>query len=304
MATPRTSVSTDAWPELPYDAWRDTLETLHRNLQIVGKVRLALSPPEPEWAHVPLYLTARGLTTTPIASPGRIFQVDVDLIDHEVVIQTVAGESRRVPLAARPVADFYADFMSQLRALGITAEFRPVPDEVADRIPFAEDTVHVAYEPEWANRYWRVLAQVDLVMKVHRARFRGKTSPVQLFWGSFDLALTRFSGRPVEPPAGAGLLERVGGDAEQICGGFWPGDPRFPRAAFFAYTYPKPEGIETVAVEPRGARWDPGLGEFALTYEDARASGSPREAILRFLESTYAAGARLGGWDPGLVSAG
>jgi uncharacterized protein DUF5996 len=304
MTTPRAIAASEAWPELPYEAWKDTLETLHRNVQIVGKVRLALSPREPQWAHVPLYLTARGLTTTPMESSGRIFQLDVDLVDHEVVIQTTDGKYRRVLLTARPVADFYADFMSHLHALGIEAAFRPIPDEIDDPIPFAEDTAHATYEPEWAHRFWRVLSQVDLVFKEHRARFRGKTSPVQLFWGSFDLALTRYSGRAVKPPPGAGLLQRLGGDAEQICGGFWPGDSRFPRAAFFAYTYPKPDGIEAMSIDPPGAAWDQGLGEFALTYEDARASGSPRDAILRFLESTYAAGARLTGWDPNLVSAG
>src|SRR5579864_8349048 len=196
MTTPSTSAALEAWPELPYDAWKDTLETLHRKVQIVGKVRLALSPPEPQWAQVPLYVTARGLTTMPMASSGRVLQIDVDLIDHEVVIQTTDGKYRRVLLTARPVADFYADFMSHLHALGVEATFRPVPDEIDDRIPFAEDTVHSAYEPEWAHRFWQVLSQVDIVFKEHRARFRGKTSPVQLFWGSFDLAVTRYSGRP------------------------------------------------------------------------------------------------------------
>lgn len=301
MSSPGRVASREVWPELPYSSWKDTLATLHMNLQIVGKVRLSLSPFEPQWANVPLYLSSRGLTTTPMAHEGLIFEIVVDLIDHQVVIQTVRGESRRVALAARPVAEFYADFMSNLRALGIDAQFRPIPDEVNNPIPFAEDTVHRAYEPEWANRFWTVLAQVDLVLKEHRSRFRGRTSPVHFFWGTFDLALTRFSGRAVQPPAGAGLIRRLSADAEQICAGFWPGSEQFPRAAFFAYTYPKPDGIEEQAIEPSEAAWSSDLGEFALPYEEVRESASPRDAMLRFFESTYAAGARLQGWDPGLL---
>jgi hypothetical protein len=290
-----------SWPELPYSAWKDTLETLHMNCQIVGKVRLSLSPFEPEWANVPLYLTARGLTTTPMAYAGLIFEIDIDLVDHQVLIATVQGETRRVALTARPVADFYADFMSNLSALGIKAGFDPVPSEVENPIPFAEDTVHAAYEPEWANRFWRVLSQVDLLLKTHRSRYQGRTTPVHFFWGSFDLANTRFSGRPAEPPPGAGLIARLSEDAEQICAGFWPGHAGFPQAAFFSYTYPKPDGIEEQVVEPGGAGWSPDLGEFALSYDDVRNSAAPEEAILQFFESTYAAGSRLSGWDPSLV---
>lgn len=291
----------EAWPELPFDACRDTLETLHMKLQIVGKVRLALTPFEPQWGNVPLYLTARGLTTTPMDSKGLIFQIDVDLIDHEVRILTVNGETRRVPLRARPVADFYAELMSNLGGFDIEARFRPMPSEVDDPIPFAEDNTHATYEPEWANRFWRVLSQVDLLLKDHRSRFRGRTSPVQFFWGTFDLAHTRFSGRPVDPPPGADVIRRLSADAEQICAGFWPGDRRYPRAAFFAYTYPKPDGIEKQPIQPAAAAWSPDLGEFALPYDEVRAGASPEREILSFFESTYATGARLGRWDPGLV---
>jgi hypothetical protein len=271
------------------------------NLQIVGKVRRALSPLEPQWANVPLYLSSRGLTTTPMAFEGVIFEIVIDLIDHQVVIQTVSGEARRVALGARPVAEFYADFMSNLKALGVDPRFRPIPDEVDDPIPFADDTIHRHYEPEWANRFWRVLSQVDVVLKAHRSRYRGRTSPVHFFWGTFDLALTRFSGRAAQPPPGAGIIRRLSADAEQICAGFWPGSAQFPRAAFFAYTYPKPDGIEDQVIEPAEAGWSAGLGEFALAYDDVRETASPRHAILQFFESTYAAGARLRGWDPGLV---
>ena len=301
MASPSRVASLEVWPELPYSAWKDTLDTLHMVVQIVGKVRLSLTPLEPGWANVPLYLTARGLTTTPMAYKGLIFQIDVDLIDHHVLIETARGETRRIALTARPVADFYAEFMSSLSGLGIQAEFRPRPSEVDDPIPFAEDTLHSAYEPEWANRLWSVLAQADLVLKEHRSHFRGRSSPVHFFWGTFDLAYTRYSGRPNVPPAGAGLLERVGGDAEQACAGFWPGHSRFPEPAFYAYTYPKPDGLERQPIEPAAAGWNSELGEFALPYEDVRKSKSPREAILRFFESTYAAGASVAAWDPDLV---
>ena len=301
MNGPGRSDHMDAWPELNYSAWKDTLETLHMNLQIVGKARLALTPFEPLWANVPLYLSARGLTTTPMEYAGLIFQIDVDLVVHEVIIQTVRGETQRVALTARSVADFYADFMSNLHALGIDPEFRPIPSEVDDPVPFAEDTVHATYDPESANRFWRVLSQVDLVLKEHRSRFRGRTSPVHFFWGSFDLALTRFSGRGAEPPPGAGIIRRMSADAEEICAGFWPGDQRYPRPAFFSYTYPKPDGIEQQVIQPHGAAWSTELGEFALPYEDVRTSASPERAILQFFESTYAAGASLARWDPHLV---
>lgn len=294
--------SLEQWPELPHAAWKDTLDTLHMTVQIVGKVRLSLTPFEPQWGNVPLYLSARGLTTTPMADAGMIFQIDVDLIDHQVVITTVRGDTRRVPLTARPIADFYADLMSNLTALGIHPTFRPIPDEVAEPVPFAEDTVHKTYEPESANRFWRVLSHVDLVLKDHRSRFRGKASPVEFFWGTFDLASLRFSGRPAAPRPGAGYIERRGGDAELVCAGFWPGSRTFPQPAFFSYTYPKPDAVEHEAIRPQEAGWNPGLGEFALLYDDVRKSDSPREAILEFCESTYAAGARLRGWDPGLVA--
>jgi hypothetical protein len=293
--------SFEAWPELPYDAWKDTLDTLHMNLQIVGKVRLALTPFEPQWANVPLYLTARGLTTSPMQQAGVVFEIDVDLIDHQVLIRTVRGEIHRVALTARPVADFYAELMSKLTALGVVAEFIPSPSEVTDPIRFAEDTVHATYEPEWANRFWRVLSQVDLLLKDHHAHFRGRTTPVHFFWGSFDLALTRFSGRPAVPPPGAGVIERMSADAEEICAGFWPGHRRYPRAAFFSYTFPKPDGIEQEVIKPDPAAWSTELGEFALPYDDVRKSASPENAILEFFESTYAVGARRGSWDPDLV---
>jgi hypothetical protein len=297
MQTPTSS--DDAWPELPYEAWRATRDTLHMYMQIIGKVRLTLAPMEPQWGQVPLYLTARGLNTSPIPHPAGIFDIDVDLIDHVVSVRTVGGAVERVQLEPRSVADFYAELMKALAAAGVPVTITELPSEVRDPIPFPEDVEHASYEPEFANRFWRVLVSVDAVMKEHRARFRGKTSPVQFFWGTFDLAYSRFSGRPVEPPPGAGVITRLGGDAEQACGGFWPGDARLTEPAFFAYTYPSPAGIEQAEIKPEAAYWNAEMGEFLLPYEAVRTASEPRRALLDFLETTYRAGARAAGWDEG-----
>lgn len=290
------------WPALPYEAWRDTKDTLHMCLQIVGKVRLALTPREPQWANVPLHLTARGLTTTPMWGGQVAFEILVDFIDHEVIIQTSSGQVERVPLISRPVADFYRDFMGRLSGLGIEVEISTTPSEVKDPIPFPDDTVHATYDPAWAGRFWSILSQVALVMEEHRARFRGKTSAVHFFWGSFDLSNTRYSGRSADPGPNADMIMRLSHDAEQICAGFWPGDQQLSEPAFFAYTYPKPAGIEGELVRPAGAAWNSEIGEFILPYEAARLAGDARQAILDFLESTYDAGATGLGWSPDLVS--
>ena len=220
----------DDWPALPYDDWRDTRDTLHMYTQIVGKIRLALSPFEPQWANVPLYVTARGLTTSPVPDGLRTFDVEFDLVDHRLVVRASDGGVEQLPLRPRAVADFYEDVMGALGRLGIDVTISPGPSEVPDPIPFAEDRVHHSYEPADAKRFFHVLSQVDVVLKEHRSRFNGKAPPVHFFWGSFDLVGTRFSGRPVTPPPEAGTIERYGGDAEQICGGFWPGHPGFPSA--------------------------------------------------------------------------
>jgi hypothetical protein len=266
-------------------------------MQIVGKVRLALAPMEPQWGQVPLYVTARGLNTSPIPHPAGVFDIDVDLIDHVVSVRTVSGSVERIRLEPRSVADFYAELMGALAAAGVPVTITERPSEVSNPIPFPDDVEHASYEPESANRFWRALVSVDAVMKEHRAQFRGKTSPVQFYWGSFDLSYSRFSGRPVEPPPDADVITRVGGDAEQSCGGFWPGDLRLTEPAFFAYTYPRPEGIEQAQVEPEAAYWSVELGEFFLPYEAVRTAADPRQVLLDFLESTYRAGAEAAGWD-------
>jgi uncharacterized protein DUF5996 len=283
------------WPELPYDAWRDTLDTLHMKLQVVGKLRLALSPFEPEWANVPLYVTARGLGTSPLRHPsGEVFDVDVDLHDHAARVRTGDGRVEEVALRARPVAEFYEELMGALERSGVPVEITTLPSEVPDPIPFPDDTTHATYDPEWAHRFWRTLATVAAAMKEHRAPFRGRHTPVHFFWGTFDLAYTRYNGRPAEPH-GDNVIMRRSTDAEQICCGWWPGDERVPAPTFFAYAYPKPTGIES---EPG---WDDAMGELLLPYDDVRTAADPRRALLDWLERTYGAGARLRGWDAALV---
>jgi hypothetical protein len=297
MSAPR-----DDWPELPYEVWRDTRATLHMYLQVIGKVRLALAPMEPQWGQVPLYVTARGLNTSPIPHPAGVFDIDVDLVEHEVSVRTVRGALARIALEPRSVADFYRELMDALAGAGVQVQITHMPQEVPDPIPFPEDRVHASYDPEWANRFWRALVSVDAVFKEHRAHFRGKASRVQLFWGALDLSYMRFSGRPVDPPPGADLITRYSSDAEHVCTGFWPGDGRFPEPAFFAYTSPAPPGIEKAQIGPAAAGWSRELGEFLLPYDVVRAAPDPRRALLEFLETTYEAGAGRARWDLGLVS--
>ena len=272
------------------------------NLQAIGKVRLALTAREPQWANVPLYLTGRGLTTSPLWSGRSGFAIDVDLIDHQVIIAVNDGRLERIALRARPVADFYQELMDRLKALEIDVSITTTPSEVENPIPFPRDTVHASYDPDWAHRFWRLLARIDLVLKEHRGRFRGRTAPVSFWWGTFDLSVSRFSGRPAQPPPDADLIRRVSGDAEQVCVGFWPGHAKLPEPAFFAYGYPKPDGLAQRVIRPDAAGWNPTLGEFILPYEAVRRSRDPRQAILDFAESTFQAGAGLQGWEPALLA--
>ncbi len=269
------------WPPLPYDAWKDTCDTLHMQLQVIGKVRLALSPFEPQWANVPLYLTGRGVWTSTIPHPsGEVFDIDVDLVDHRVAVRTGSGRVERVPLQP-PVASFYAELMAALERAGVPVEISVLPSEVPDPIPFPEDTVHASYDAAAVTRFWRALLGVEAVLRERRARFRGKAPPVQLWWGTLDVSMSLYSGRPVTPPSDADVITRLGGDEEQFCGGFWPGNARTPYAAFFAYMYPKPDGVE------RARWWNDELGEFLLPYDDVRETGDPRRALLDFLDYTF-----------------
>jgi hypothetical protein len=292
-----TEPSSEAWPPLPFAEWQPTRDTLHMYTQVVGKVRLALCPPEPQWAHVPLYVTTRGLTTSPVPYRGRAFAVDFDFIAHELRITVSSGEIRTLALGPRAVADFYADFMAQLRSLGIEVSYSTRPSEVPKPIHFEKDREHASYDPEQVLRFWRALVQIDAVLKEHRAAFQGRTSPVSFFWGSFDLSYSRYSGRPAEPPPGSDSIFRLAMNVEEFTAGFWPGDDRFPEPGFFSYTYPKPAGLEKKPVAPTATFWSDKLGEFLLRYDDVRRLASPRDAVLEMLDSTYRAGATLAGWD-------
>ncbi len=288
----------ESWPALPFEAWNSTRETLHMWTQIVGKTRLELCPEENHWWHVTLFVTARGLTTSPMPYNGHTFDAEFDFIDHVLRIRSSAGDLRTLALKPRTVADFYAEYLKTLRELGINVTLRhPHPDEVADPIPFAEDRVHSSYDPDAAHRFWVALTHAGEVMKRFRGRFIGKSSPVQFFWGSFDLAVTRFSGRRAPERTGADAITRKAYSHEEISGGFWPGDARFPHAAFYAYAAPAPAGFEKEVAKPEAAFYSQELGEFLLKYDDIRKATSPDDAVMGFLQSTYEAGARLGNWD-------
>lgn len=288
----------EAWPPLPLAEWLDTRDTLHMWTQIVGKVRMALSPPVNHWWHVTLYLHPRGLTTSPIPCPHGMFEIRFDLLDDQLVIETADGSTRRIPLVSRAIADFYVELMTTLAGLGIAPKFHPVPDEVENRIPFADDRLHHTYNPDHARRFWRVLVSVDAVFKEFRSRFIGKCSPVHFFWGAFDLAVTRFSGRRAPPRPGADAMTREGYSHEVSSGGFWTGGAGgVVEPVFYSYMAPEPAGFREAAVSPSAAYYHPQFGEFMLPYEAVRLSPDTRQTLLAFLQSTYEAGANLAKWD-------
>jgi len=302
MDDPRDGSAASAWPPLPFDAWRDTGATLHLWSQVVGKVRLAQTPWTNHSWHVPLYVTPRGLTTSAIPHGTRSFAIDFDFIAHELRIETSDGEGRVIALGPQSVADFYAAVMTALGALDVPVRIRTMPTEIPDAIPFEQDRVHAAYDRAAAAGFWRALLQVDRMLKVFRARFVGKCSPVHFFWGSFDLAVTRFSGRraPAHPGGVPHMPDWVAREAyshEVSSVGFWPGNQAFPEAAFYSYGYPEPKGFRDAIVAPAAARFDAGLGEFVLPYEAVRTSADPDAAVLAFAQSTYEAAATASGWD-------
>lgn len=301
MTNPITS-NADQWPPLSFQEWKGTYATLHMWTQVVGKIRLVQTPWVNHSWHAPLYVTPRGLTTSPIPYEARSFQIDFDFIDHKLLIQVSSGEVREMPLASRPVAEFYKGLLAELDALGLDVKIYTTPNEVVNAIPFERDYEHATYNPDHANRFWRALAQADRVLKQFRARFIGKCSPVHFFWGSFDLAVTRFSGREApEHPGGVPHLPdwvvREAYSHEVSSCGFWPGSEQAPRAVFYAYAYPEPEGFSTSKVAPTGASYSSELKEFVLPYEEVRQSPSPDETLLQFLQSTYEAAADSGAWD-------
>ena len=282
---------------MPLSAWQSTYDTLHMWTQVVGKVRLALSPRVNHWWEVALYVNARGLTTSAIPYGDGIFEVQFDFIEHMLTIQTSWNSSKSIALKPQSVADFYSAFMSALQSLGIEVKIWTTPVEVPNPIPFEQDTQHSSYDPEYVRRFWQILIQSDTVFKEFRSRFIGKDSPVHFFWGSFDLCVTRFSGRraPVKPDADA--ITREAYSHEVISAGFWPGGGEIRDAAFYAYAAPEPTGFAEQRVQPASAFYHPQMREFLLMYEDVRRAASPREALLSFLQSTYDAGANLANWN-------
>lgn len=297
MTDGATSVKDQAWPALPLAEWKDTRETLHRWTQIVGKVRLALSPHLNHWWEVPLYVTAHGLTTSPIPYGAGVFEIRFDFIDHRLDIETSWGGTRMIRLAPRSVADFYHEFMEKLGSLGIEVKIWPMPVEIPDPVSFDKDHIHAAYDPEYANRFWRILVIADTILKEFRARFVGKDSPVHFFWGSFDLAVSRFSGRRAPDRPGINPIERDAYSHEVSSAGFWPGSGGIIDAAFYCYTVPEPAGFPEATVRPKQAFYHPHFHEFILMYDDVRTADSPKATLMEFLQSSYEAGATLGKWD-------
>jgi hypothetical protein len=284
------------WPELPLAAWKDTYATLHMWTQIVGKTRMALSPPVNHWWHVPFYVSACGLSTSPIPAGARTFEAEFDFIRHNLSIRTSDGQMRLIRLYPRSVADFYREFVTTVASMGIEVKIWKMPVEIADPIPFDRDEQHAFYDPEYADRFWRILVQVDSIFKEFRGRFTGKASPVHFFWGSFDLAATRFSGRPAPERPGADRTTREAYSHECASSGFWPG-AGIDGPAFYSYAAPEPEGYAAQSVRPPAAFYHTGLHEFLLMYDDVRQAPSPRTMLLDFLESTYLTASTLGHWD-------
>ena len=300
----------DDWPALPLQGWLDTRDTLHLWLQIVGKIRLALTPPVNHSWHATVYVTARGLTTRTIPSHHRQFQIDLDFIDHQLTIQATDGRTGGFALAPQSVAAFYARLMKELDHLALPVRIVATPNELPDPIvPFARDEVHGSYDPDAVNRFWRILVQTDRVMKQFRARFIGKCSPIHLFWGAMDLALTRFSGRPAPRHAGGvpNLPDAVTREAyshEVSSCGFWSGTAPVDYPAYYAYAYPQPPGFAEASVGPDAAFYSQELGEFILPYDRVRESTNPDGMLLEFFQSTYDAAANLGGWDRAALERG
>ena len=292
----------DSWPALPFAEWADTASTLHMWTQIVGKIRMEFTPWTNHSWHVTLYLTSRGLTTSPIPDGQGTFEILFDFIAHELRIEASDGTKRSLKLQPRSVADFYRELTNTLRDIGIPVKINLVPNEITDPIPFDQDKTHRAYDPEYANRFWRVLLQADRVFKQFRSRFCGKCSPVHFFWGSFDLAVTRFSGRQAPPHPGGiphlpDAVTREAYSHEVSSAGFWPGNAAMPTPIFYSYAYPEPPGFAEAKILPDSASYNKQLREWTLPYDAMRALSSPDEVLLQFAQSTYDAASTLGKWD-------
>ncbi len=300
---PQPALSTPAdWPDLPLADWADTCATLHLWTQVVGKIRLAHAPMVNHWWQVPLYVTCRGLTTSPIPHGGTSFQIDFDFIDHVLTIRASTGEIETIMLGPRTVADFYAEVMGRLAGLGLETRIWTMPVEIPDAVPFEQDRTHAAYDRDYVTRFWRALVQVDRVFTRFRGQFIGKVSPVHFFWGSFDMAVTRFSGRTAPPLSGGSphlgawvMQEAYSHEVSSV--GFWPGNGGFGRPAFYSYAYPEPPGFAAAPILPQATYYDPGLGQHILPYDAVRQARSPDEDLMQYLRGTYGAAVDLGRWD-------
>jgi hypothetical protein len=293
--------TSNLWPELPLAEWKETYETLHMWTQIVGKIRLTLTPLQNHWWNCTLYLTPRGLTTSAIPYKDRHFRIDFDFIAHLLVIETADGSTKTIALRPRSVADFYQETMSALASLGMPVTIWTTPVEVQDRTPFEKDQKHAAYDPQYAHRLWRILMQAGRVLSEFRSRFTGKVSPVHFFWGAFDLAVTRFSGRtapehPGVPNCAHYVMVEAYSHEVSSCG-FWPGGAPVNEPVFYAYAYPEPQGFKDYPIQPPGAFYHKEMSEFVLPYDVVRTTKSPDEVLLSFLQSTYEAAATCANWD-------
>ena len=298
-------MTTNPWPSLPLSEWKDTYETLHRWTQIIGKIRLALSPPMNHWWNTTLYVTRRGLTTSLLSYKGQYLQIDFDFIDHILLVRTAKDFPKTIALQPRSVADFYHEVMRTLESLGMPITIWTTPVEVQDRTPFEKDEKHATYDPEYAQRVWRIMAETSKVLEEFRSRFIGKVSPVHFFWGAFDLAVTRFSGRTAPPHPGAPNMARfvaVEAYSHEVSScGFWPGGGLVNEPAFYAYAYPEPQGFKDYPIQPKVAFYHKEMGEFLLPYEIVRNAKSPDDALLSFLQTTYEAAATCAKWDRHLL---
>jgi hypothetical protein len=284
------------WPELVWEEWKDTFATLHMWSQIVGKIRLEQTPLVNHWWNVPLYVSARGLTTSAMPYKDRVFEIEFDFIDHKLRIDCSDGATKSLALRPQTVADFYRDVMQALRDLDIEIKIWPTPVEIPNPIRFDEDTVHSSYDADYANRFWRALVRIDEVFKEFRGRFIGKVSPVHFWWGSFDHAVTRFSGRTAPPREGADKITIEAYSHENISHGFWPGGNGV-QAAFYSYTAPEPAGLDQSQIKPSAGFYSQEMKEFLMPYDAVRTSEDPAGALMDFLQSTYEAGANLAKWD-------
>jgi hypothetical protein len=296
MTSPSTTDS-DLLPALPFDSWKDTLATLHMWTQVIGKVRLKLCPLVNHFWNVTFYLTARGMTTGAMPYSRGTVEVRFDFIAHQLSIETSEGRMVALPLKPQSVAEFYKAFMAALAELGVTLKIWTLPCEIPNPIPFEKDQLHAAYDPEAVNKFWRITVWVDQIFKKFRAGFLGKVSPVHFFWGSFDLAVTRFSGRRAPERPGADPITREAYSHEASSAGFWPGGGDIKGPAFYSYAAPEPAGFAERKVRPAAAFYHPQLKEFLLMYDDVRTAASPETALMEFLQSTYDAAADTGNWD-------